>query len=151
MSWWVFVRLVVHHPERQGSLSKCPIMVMAPDYPIRKRQPGGLFSTMMMDVSINDGLHLHGVVRIRTDTRLRQALSTHIKASYKEYIRPGFALRRIDVRPISHSLENVADYCFKTLKRRDMDLDDVLILPKARSEMVDRIHSNSRQTARLYT
>jgi hypothetical protein len=51
------------------------------------------------------------------DTRLRRTLAMHIKADYREYVRPGFPLRRIDVRPISHRLDNVADYCFKTLKR----------------------------------
>ena len=135
------LRHVIHHPNRQSSLSKWPITVMVPDYPVRKRRPGSSVLTVT-DVSLNDGLHLHGLALIRIGTRLRQTLGMHIKSNYKEYIRPGFPLRRIYVRriyvrPIRHSLENVADYCFKTLKRRDLDLDDLLILPKARSEMVD--------------
>ena len=62
------LRHVVHHPNRQSSLSKCPIMILAPDYPVRKRQPDSSVSTMA-DISLNDGLHPNGLALIRIDTR----------------------------------------------------------------------------------
>ena len=52
------LRHLVHHPNRPSSWAKWPIMIMVPDYPVEKRRDYS-FSTIS-DVSLNDGLHLHG-------------------------------------------------------------------------------------------
>ena len=94
-----------------------------------------LFSRMSVSMT---GLHLNGVMLLRTDTRLPVTPAMHFEWKgpwYKEYVRPGFPLRRIDVRTISETPEKAADYSLKTLKSRIPDLDKLLIFPKSLSEL----------------
>jgi len=127
---------VVRNPRRPSSQSILPIWVIAPDYPVKKNQ--GKRGAVLKDVRINDGLHLNGIMLLRTDTRLPVTPAMHFDARapwYKEYVRPGFPLRRIDVQTISETPEIAADYSLKTLKSRIPDLDKLLILPKSLPEL----------------
>lgn len=131
-----FLPHVVRYPKRPSSQAKLPIWVIAPDYPVKKNQ--GKSGAILKDVRINDGLHLNGIMLLRTDTRLPVTPKMHFDWRgpwYRQYVRPGFPLRRIDVRTISDTPEIAADYSLKTLKSRIPDLDKILILPKSRSEL----------------
>jgi hypothetical protein len=84
---------------------------------------------MLAEVTINDGLHLNGIMLTRIDTRLRVPLNMHLDPNgqhYQEYVHDGRPLRRIHV--------------LKSLKWRIPDLDNVLIFPKTLSEL-SKLHS----------
>lgn len=131
------VRHVVRHPERKSSQSKLPIWVFAPDYPIWKRgKDGGRAS--LADVSVNDGLHLQGVMFLPVESRMRVTLGMHMhpmRRWYREYVRPDHPVYRIHVEPIEETLDVAADYVLKTLKGRVPDLGYVEVLPRTLSEI----------------
>jgi hypothetical protein len=87
----------------------------------------------LADVKINDGLHVHGVMLIRIDTRLRRTLNMHLAQDskyYPEYVRDDRPLRRIHVEPIRSFGGDVTDYALKSLKWKLPDLDNVLVFPR---------------------
>ena len=117
--------------ERTPAGSKrVPILIAFPDYPTQRG------SGDWTDVTINDGLHYHGIVLIHIESRLKVRLDTHIKDRYRHYVRSGDVVRRIDVRPIDEkTAKRVTGYGFKALEWRIPDTDRLLILPKALIEL----------------
>ena len=101
-----------------------PIGFFIPDLPVPKSRWNK--KSKIADVSINDGLHIGGIIlankwaRIRTDLREHFIKDKHIYEQGK--------IRSIDVQPITHHLKDVVDYTFKSLKRRTSSLNDVLVL-----------------------
>ena len=47
-------------------------------------------------------------------------------------------LHHIDVRPITMTENEVVEYALKQVARNPMSVDDVLILPKAASELIPK-------------
>jgi hypothetical protein len=98
---------------------------------------------MLAEVTINDGLHLNGIMLTRIDTRLRVPLNMHLDPNgqhYQEYVHDGRPLRRIHVQRVEKTPNVMADYTLKSLKWRIPDLDNVLIFPKTLSEL-SKLHS----------
>jgi hypothetical protein len=90
----------------------------------------------MLDVTINDGLHFHGIMLINIESRLKVRLDMHFKEHYARYVRPGDALRRIHIQPIDDPTANRATgYALKALEWRIPDTDRIFIRPKALSEV----------------
>lgn len=105
-------------------------MLAFPDYPTQRG------SGDWADVTINDGLHYHGIILLHIKSRLKVRLDTHIKDDYDHYVRSGDIVRRIDRRPIdAKTAKRVTGYGFKALEWRIPDTDRLLILPKALSEL----------------
>jgi hypothetical protein len=128
-------RTLIPHVERfptspVGS-KRLPILVAFPDYPIQE-----LKRSSYLDVTINDGLHYHGLVLIHTESRLKIRLDYHIKEREKWYVRFGGPLRRIYVQPINEpTAKRAVGYGFKALEWRIPDTDRILIRPRAVSEL----------------
>jgi hypothetical protein len=128
---------VVHNPRSPRQAAKLPIWIVAPDYPFKK-QNGMRARAMLAEVTINDGLHLNGIMLARIDTRLRMPLNMHFDPNgqhYREYVHDGHPLRRIHVEPVRKTTKVMTDYTLKSLKWRIPDLDNVLIFPKTLSEL----------------
>lgn len=51
------------------------------------------------------------------------------------YVRDRRRLDSIDVRPIEGAVERAVGYALKSLRRRRFSYDDVLVLPRAVSEL----------------
>src|SRR5580692_8191429 len=88
-------RFVVRHPKSRTDHRKLPILVAAPDF-------AGSSSTKfaLSDVTVNDGLHIHGSMVVPIRSRLKVGLDRHIEQDYQHYVKFGGLLRRIDVRPL---------------------------------------------------
>jgi hypothetical protein len=84
----------------------------------------------------NDGLHVHGVVLIPIDSRLRQHWADHVAVNVKYYVRSDRPLSHIDVRPISSAADEATDYVLKSLKLKLPDDHNFILLPKSRSEII---------------
>ena len=81
---------------------------------------------MIADVSINDGLHMSGIVLGNRWGRVRENLTDHF-AKFEDHYVTG-KIREIYVDRITDDPEYAVDYALKSLPRRDSSPDDVLIL-----------------------
>jgi len=128
-------RTLVPHVERFPSSpagsKRLPIFIAFPDFPRQK-----LKSVDRLDVTINDGLHFHGIMLVNIESRLKVRLDMHIKEHYQRYVRPGDTLKRIHIQPIDDPTANRATgYALKSLEWRIPDTDRIFIRPKALSEL----------------
>jgi len=131
------IRHVVHNPRSPSQAAKLPICIVAPDYPVKK-QTGMSARAVLAEVTINDGLHLNGIMLAPIDTRLRVTLKMHFDPNgqnYRHYVKEGYPLRRIHVQPVIKKSKVMADYTLKSLKWRIPELDHILIFPKTLSEL----------------
>jgi hypothetical protein len=127
------IRHVVHDSRSQWERKKLPKLYSFPDYPRQKMEP-----FRWEDITINGGLHYHGVVLIRIDTRLKVGLDMYIKQYYRHFVKSGGPLRRIHIEPIDRTPAKAVDYVLKSIEWRIPDSNQMLILPKAVSELPDK-------------
>ena len=96
------------------------------------------------DVTINDGLHYHGIVLIPVlKTRLKIGLDLFIneeknEETYRHLVKVGGPLRRIHIKPVEETPENAVGYVLKSIESRIPDSNKMLILPKAVSELPEK-------------
>lgn len=99
-----------------------PMAVFVPDYPVPKSH--GKKRTIA-DVSINDGLHLGGLIIANRMRRITASLKTHFDDNRTTYRQDG--IRSIGIDAITHDVRKVVDYTFKSLKRKTSSFDDVRV------------------------
>ena len=69
-----------------------------------------------------------------------ETLAEHFSKRQDLYRNRFVGIEEIDAKPITHDIEYVSDYTFKWLHRKQYDdrrtsEDDILVLPKSRSEV----------------
>jgi hypothetical protein len=101
-----------------------PIAIFIPDLPVPKSRNGQ--KSTIADVSINDGLHSHGIVLANQWGRVQVPLDEYFEENRKQYLTA--KIRNIDVRRITRDPGYVAEYALKGLMRRTASDDDVLVL-----------------------
>jgi len=101
-----------------------PVGLFVPDLPVPKIRKGK--KSTIADVSINDGLHMGGIVLGNKWGRVRTGLEKHFQEEEDKYVTG--KIRGINIRRITHDLENAVEYTFKSLKRRTFSPADVLVL-----------------------
>jgi hypothetical protein len=105
-----------------------PKMVLAPDLPVPKHSKVNL-----RDVTINDGLHWHGLVLVNPlAPKLQANLDLHINGNLRKYLVG--SIRTIHVKPITFTPENVIGYGLKSLKSK-FSTDEIVIFPRTVSEL----------------
>jgi hypothetical protein len=119
---------IVRNPNSIHQLHVRPRMIAAPDYPVFKYEKIGL-----QQVTVNDGLHMHGILIVPLKSRLKEDVISHVQRKSRLYVKA--PLRTIDLKLIEDHTRGVTDYVLKTIKHRKSRWEDVLILPKSRSEM----------------
>jgi len=130
----VFGRLIircVRKPKSENKLGLLPKGVFFPDLPVSKH-----FKQELRDVSINDGVHFHGVVVVNRGSRLKESLDLHFQEKMSEYLSE--KLQRIHVKPITHKPGYTTGYGGKSIKRGRFPMDHILVLPKSVSELPDK-------------
>jgi hypothetical protein len=85
------------------------------------------------EVSINDGIHFHGIMVATQEARLKEPLHLHLGRKRKLYVRG--KIYRIDAEPIKSRATFVTDYGGKAIKRRRFSNDHVLLLPRTAAEL----------------
>lgn len=108
-------------PEWAGYL---PIGIFVPDFPVPKYREG--LKSTIADVSINDGMHVHGIVIGNKWGRMRIGLHEHFKNEMGQYLTD--KLRHVDVQPITYNSVYVVEYALKSLVKRTASPDEVLVL-----------------------
>lgn len=101
-----------------------PVGIFVPDLPVPKLRSGE--KSTIADVSINDGLHMGGILLANKRARIRDNLEDHFKEKEDVYI--SGKIRNIGIRRITHDIDKPLNYTFKGLKRRTFTSDDVLVL-----------------------
>jgi hypothetical protein len=119
---------VVRKPASPNWAHFLPQGLFFPDVPAYRQSRQGL-----RDVTVNDGLHMHGIMVVTTGGRLKQPLDQHFLENERLYVKGN--IHRIHVKPLTHKEEFVADYAGKAIKRKRFSTDDILILPKSLSEV----------------
>jgi hypothetical protein len=125
-----FLTRAVRRPLAPRSIGHLPILIAAPDLPVGKA------NKPIADVVINDGAHVHGVLAMPPRSRLPVPADEHFRQHQALYVGGRSRLRQVDVRPIEGPVDRVVDYALKSLQRRRFSRDQVLVLPRARSELI---------------
>jgi hypothetical protein len=128
---------MVRKPKSPKCAHLLPRGVFYPDGPCYKREKQAL-----RDVTINDGLHFHGIILVPTKSRLKVPFLQHLRDKKRSYGR-GYMLM-IHAAPNRDHHQFVADYAGKAVKRGRVSYDDVLVLPRTGKELQrDKVESLS--------
>lgn len=132
------------NPRAPSQQERLPRLMLFPDRPVWKHRTHSL-----REVTINaGGLHFNGPMLIPPVSRFRECPIQHIQENQALYAKRGIA--RIHVKEITHNVARVADYSGKTVKWHRTNEEDILILPKALSELPTRSRfSDDPRTKRL--
>jgi hypothetical protein len=121
-------RLSAHHPRAVTERHRLPDAMLIPDLPVYKTSGGTLLYG-----NANRGLHYNGPILIPPSCRFKRPLKEYVDENALHFRRHGIA--RVDVQMADHTLEHLADYATKTVKRGLVSLDDIYVLPLSGSEM----------------
>jgi hypothetical protein len=133
---------VVRDPKSSKYAHLLPRGVFFPDVPCYNRKKQAL-----RDVTINDGIHVHGIMLVPTRSRLKVPFLQHLRDKKESYGQK--SILRIHAEPIWDHYQFVADYAGKAVKRGRVSYDDVLILPRTGKELqqdsVERLSGPDRE------
>jgi hypothetical protein len=122
---------IVRNPNAPSYQQLLPYLMASPDLPVPKRGS----KASVRELTINDGLHFHGVLVLPPEDkcRLGRHLLAHLHENQNMYCPPDFPLLRIDARSMSTPM--LAEYTLKQIKRGNVAYDDILILPRTLDEV----------------
>jgi hypothetical protein len=128
------VRHAVRDGRSKGQRDKLPRLYAFPDYPGTRS-----FKWDPDDVAINGGLHYHGILLVRTDTRLLQGVKPFIQFSERYFVKPDKPLRRLWIGDIEKdTIEKTSNYALKAMDWRVPESNRMVIKPNAYSELPDK-------------
>jgi len=116
------------NPRSRAGSQRIPVMILFPDFPVFKWAKKSI-----EEVSCNDGLHYGGIALTPPISRFQSTLDLHFEQHQDEYVTDKLA--RIHVVPITTNATYVMDYVAKSCKRGRVSDEDIVILPKAPSEL----------------
>lgn len=107
-----------------------------PDLPVRKSKSKNDGYKKNADLlAVNHGLHLHGLLIVPKISRLKgENFIEHIRTKHGTYCPPNGKIQEIHLVPITDA-EKATAYAAKHLYRGSFDVSDMIVAPKARSEM----------------
>ena len=129
----MYTRLVtrmVRNPRSEKWRPFLPKAIFSTDLPIRKDG-----KRSVDDAITNNGLHMHGIILANPNARVTN-LEEHFQTNRGVYKIDG--IRNIDVERIDYSPGYVTDYALKGVKRLELDVDDILVLPRVLNELPGR-------------
>jgi hypothetical protein len=122
---------MIREPRKMGT-DELPLLIAAPDLPVSKQKK----QRASGDVRVNGGLHMHGLIAVPPNTRMNVSLDQHFQLNQKIYVCGGYPLARVHAEPITEDPGYVTEYACKAIQHGRVDLDHIVILPRARSEAV---------------
>ena len=88
----------------------------------------------------NGGLHFHALLMVPPETRLAIPVEEHFREYQDMYLGRRRLITGLEIRPVTEAHERAVDYVFKTILRGRVSYDDgVLLLPRTRGELSDRV------------
>jgi hypothetical protein len=107
-----------------------PKLFAFPDRPVPKHA-----KKSRADVIINGGLHFQGIILLPPASRFKECLAQFLERKQSCFVNLSGKLTCLYAKEITHDLGYVVDYAMKSVKRRTVDFEDVLFLPKCVSEL----------------
>lgn len=92
-----FITRVVRNPKSEHQQHLRPLLIAVPDRPVAKYQ-----KQRLKDITINNGRHMHGILVVPWDCRLKRDVRDHFEKYRALYLKN--RLLRLDVRPIQSDL-----------------------------------------------
>jgi hypothetical protein len=123
----------VRNPTSPSYKHLLPRLNAFPDVPYLKNKK---YQYGIQEVTVNGGLHLHGILRIPESSRFNGDLRHYLAEKEALYVR--YPLHKIDIDEITSRPEYVTDYAFKALKTGRIDPDRMMIWPKSVSELSEK-------------
>lgn len=123
-------RRFANHPKKPSQRAMLPTLIASPDLPVFKHQKGGL-----IDVAVNDGLHVHGVLLRPAVSRFEGRLEAWLYENDIRLMRDT-RLRFIHIVKIDRTPGSATRYALKALGAR-IEMDSLLVLPLSASERLD--------------
>lgn len=108
-----------------------PIFWGCPDFPVWKTK-----KVSRRDNGVNGGRHYNGLYFIPPASRLACSLGKHFEEQREKYVRQDRPLQRLHTTPMSYG--DMTDYALKAFKNGRISYDNVLVLPRAQSELPRR-------------
>jgi hypothetical protein len=125
----------VRKPRSEKWAHLLPKGIFFPDVPGYKKS-----EFKVGEVSVNDGIHMHGVMVVPKQTRLKERLDLHFLRKRKLYVTGKIC--RIHAEPITSRAAFVTDYGGKAIKRRRFSTDHVLVLPRQLQNYLPKLLSS---------
>lgn len=119
---------IVRDPLSPSHAWKRPVWIGCVDFPVPKHGRKAL-----RDVSLNDGAHLHFIALVGPNPRMKESLAEHLDEDQARYVR--HPLFRIHAVEITDTPARATRYVLKSLERGRVSPDDVIVLPRAVSEL----------------
>jgi hypothetical protein len=122
----------VHRKPRTAPADELPVLIGSLDLPVYKRDRASA-----PEVLRNGGLHVHAVVLIPPNSRLRGSLVDHFEDNQGLYA--GNGIQRVHVVPADRDYDRLTDYVLKTVLNGRLVYDEAMIvLPRSRAELQHR-------------
>ena len=118
-----------------------PVGIFVPDLPVGKYK--GKTKITLADASINDGLHMNGIIVANRWGKISTGLIKHFKDNRDCYTTG--TIRSVGVTRIKNDLGHVVDYAFKCVKRRRFSMDDVVLLDWGGSSKANGTEESARK------
>jgi hypothetical protein len=120
---------LVKRPKNKG-VADLPFWISCADWPVQK-----LDGWSIADSQINGGMHMHAIVLVPPNARTGRRLSEIVEGRQKTFLAgPGMPLQRLHVVPITETATKAAGYALKSMERRRVDADGIMVLPRSGSE-----------------
>ncbi|MGR6467926.1 hypothetical protein [Rhizobium sp. PAMB 3182] len=121
---------LVKRPKNKDT-TNLPVWISCPDWPVQH-----LDGWSVADSQINGGMHMHAIVLVPPNARTGRRLSDIINGRQYTFLAgPGMPLQRLHVVPITETAAKTAGYALKSLDRRRVEVDGIVVLPRSRSEL----------------
>jgi hypothetical protein len=133
----LYAKLLNHyfrHPRKVETNDK-PFWIYSPDWPVPKGFERQFDRDHLFNIAQNDGLHGHAFVLEPPNSRMKKGLLAHIEDSQKHVHGHQHAFFHVHVREVVDRPEYVLAYATKSLARKRIEAGELLILPKAQSEL----------------
>ncbi|MGO6819812.1 hypothetical protein ACCS67_33990 [Rhizobium brockwellii] len=114
---------------KSKTLMELPFFLGCVDWPVPKKHFKGLDG-----IHHNDGMHFGGLYLVPPIARTASNLMDIVERSRPVLMRSGL-LTAIHVEPVSFNPEKATRYVLKSLERFRISNEEVLVLPRTRSEM----------------
>ena len=121
-----------------------PMWICCPDYAVYKRD-----RQHFANIAQNDGRHYHIIALTPPWTRLNTELWQFIANMHDKLRGTENLVSHIHARSIEDNPEFVVDYGMKSIKTRRVSQEEVLILPRAKSELPLRKDARADRLSRL--
>jgi len=131
----VYGRMVtraVRDTRARRNQGRLPIWIVSPDWPVPKY---GMKRDHLRNIAVNDGQHRHALALTPPWSRFGTDLGHHIDCNQSLYMGSGYPLFRLHFAEITKQPRKTCRYILKSLERGRIKSDDIMILPKAVSEL----------------